>query len=323
MHRLRHGAEIGLDAGGEGGGQRQRLGGPRPVEAEHVAGGGGDAECPHGGGRVPALIVVVEVDRVQRAPQPDLGLDADDIGGDQLLAGHRLAVRLAQLGQREQGRHQWRRMMSALGLVDVVVVERVRGHAIDQRRIERAGPAVGAENEAWPRRLGDPRRIEQDLAARLGDAGQRHRDRVDDGRAGRGQGLRRDLGLREAADLVGQPLGQGGVAGTRRSQGRHRVILVSKPHVRVGLAGRAARHRSPVAWTVRQCRPGAAVLPTRMRRRQPSLRAELSGQAFGPSLRGWPCVRSLPHASGPGFAANAEIWLQSSCVRPRPPSTGK
>ena len=140
MQRLRHGAEVGLDAGGERGRDRKRGCGLRPVEPHQVARRRGGAEHAEGRGRMPALVVVVKVDAERDLA---LGFEAGDIGRDEVAAAGAGLSR-----EREQRRQDRRRRMAAQGVVAVVEVERVRGGAVDQRRIERVGAVGGAEHEA-------------------------------------------------------------------------------------------------------------------------------------------------------------------------------
>jgi len=84
MQRFDHGAEIGLHPRGERGRDRESDGKSFRVEADHVTNGGGGAKDADRCGRVPTLVVMVEVDGARQA---DLGLDADHIGPDQLRAG--------------------------------------------------------------------------------------------------------------------------------------------------------------------------------------------------------------------------------------------
>src|SRR5579864_8844312 len=103
-----------------------------------MATGGGRAEHAERRGRVPALFVMMEMDA---AGDPRLGLEAGDIGRDEGLAVAILLVR-----EREDRRQDRRRGMPAQRVADIVEIERMRGGTVDQRRIERAGAAVAAEN---------------------------------------------------------------------------------------------------------------------------------------------------------------------------------
>src|SRR5262249_59909256 len=117
------------------------------VEPHQVAGGGRGAEYAQGRGRVPALGVVMEVDA---EPELALGLEAGDEGGDEGAARS-----LALVGEREEGRQDRRRRVTAQRVVHVVEVERVGGNAVGKRGIERAGALGGAEHEARPAGAGE------------------------------------------------------------------------------------------------------------------------------------------------------------------------
>ena len=100
MQRLGHGAEIGLEARRERGGdgeRRRRLLGRKSHE---MRGGGRSAEHAERRGRVPALVVVMEIDGARDAR---LGLEAGDISGDEVASGDG-----ARIGEREQRRQHGR-----------------------------------------------------------------------------------------------------------------------------------------------------------------------------------------------------------------------
>jgi hypothetical protein len=137
---LRHGAEVRLDAGGERGGDGERGRRASCIEPQKVARRRRGAVHAESRGRVPALVVVVEIDA---EPKLALGLEARDIGRDEGTPVDRPVV-----GERKKGRQNRCRRMPAQGVVAVVEVERVRGGAVDQRGVERARAVGGAEHEA-------------------------------------------------------------------------------------------------------------------------------------------------------------------------------
>ena len=125
MERLRHGAELALGAGGETGGEAERGGGLRGVEAEQPGASRsrrGRPQCRRG---VPALEVVGHVDRLA---EPGHHLDAHD---ERIHAGR--AVGAAFLPKRQQGGHQCRTDVRVADLQHVVVVQRMGCRAVDQR----------------------------------------------------------------------------------------------------------------------------------------------------------------------------------------------
>src|SRR3981189_34188 len=101
------------------------------IELHQMADGRRGTEYAECRGRMPALVVMVEVDS---AREPDLDLDPDHIGGNDILAGT-----AAVLGKRQQRRYQRHRMMTAHDAAEIVEIERVRRGAVDQRGVERAG----------------------------------------------------------------------------------------------------------------------------------------------------------------------------------------
>ena len=125
MERLRHGAELALGAGGETGGEAERGGGLRGVEAEQPGASRSRRGRPQGRRGVPALEVV---GHVQRLAEPGHDLDAHD---ERIHAGR--AVGAAFLTQRKQGGHQYGADVGVADLQHIVVVERMGRRAVDQR----------------------------------------------------------------------------------------------------------------------------------------------------------------------------------------------
>ena len=159
-----------------------------------MAARGGRAEHADRRRRVPALLVMMEVDAARDAR---LGLPARDIGGDERPPVHR--ARLRQSEQRRQDRRRW---VSAKRVAAIVEIQRMRRGAVDQRRIQRCHALVGAEHQTRAVRRGHAR---DDPRARFARAGQRAADRVEDRDA---RPMHRILRQRVVAD-TGDPFGQG------------------------------------------------------------------------------------------------------------------
>ena len=191
MQRLRHGAEIGFHAGGERDGARERSLGLRLVEPEQPRGGGGRAEDAERRSRVPALLVVLEMDR---AGDSGLDLVAGDVGGDRVTA-----VGSEHLAERNDRRNEHGRRVPAQCRAHVVVVERVRGDAVDQDCIQYGSPPVRPEDETRTLLFGNSRDARRDACGRLDRACEGHADRVDDGLLGPEQ---RSFGQVFVADCV-------------------------------------------------------------------------------------------------------------------------
>ena len=124
MQRLAHGAEIGLQPGGLGGGDAEGDGELLVAQAQHAAGRGGGGEGADRAGDVEALLVVAGR---HQAADPARGF----VAGDEAL-DEKLARGLRLLAERQQGGDDRDRRMAAHGEIDVVVVERVAGRAVDQ-----------------------------------------------------------------------------------------------------------------------------------------------------------------------------------------------
>ena len=140
------------------------------VEAHQPRACRGRAEHAERRGRMPALGVVVEVDREREL---GLHLEAGDVRDDEVAAA---AAEL--VGQREQRGEHRRRRMAAERVVAVVEVEHVRRGAVHQRGIERADAARAAEQQRGTRR--EVERARDELRRRLAAAGQRDADGVED-----------------------------------------------------------------------------------------------------------------------------------------------
>ena len=174
MERLRHGAELALGAGGEAGGEAERGGGLRGIEAEQPGASGGGGGRAQGRGGVPALEVVGHVERLA---EPGHDLDACD---ERIRA--RCAVGAPLLAEREQGGHQHRADVGVADLQHVVVVQRVGRRAVDQRSPGRGEPVRRAGDDRTAR---TPARDAGIGRARRGivRAGQHAGDRVHEGAA--------------------------------------------------------------------------------------------------------------------------------------------
>ena len=124
MQWLAHGAEVGLQAGRLGGGDAEGDGELLVAQAQHAAGRGGGREGADRAGDVEALLIVAGR---HQAADPARGL----VAGDEAL-DEQLARRLDLLAERQQGGDDRDRRMAAHGEIDVVVVERMAGRAVDQ-----------------------------------------------------------------------------------------------------------------------------------------------------------------------------------------------
>src|SRR5438552_8238708 len=105
------------------------------------------------------------------ARDPRLGLEPDDIRGDEIAAPHWFFWTVEHLAERKDRRQDRRRGMAAKRVADIVEIERVRRGAVDQRGVERRCPPVAAENETFAARLPETEHPGGDAGARLGGAG--------------------------------------------------------------------------------------------------------------------------------------------------------
>jgi hypothetical protein len=128
---LRHRAEIGLGAGGERRGQRERSLGLRDRQLEEPRAGSRHGKHAYRRGRMPPLLRMA---RIHAAPDGGSGLVAGGVGEQQFPAAG--AVRL---GGGDERRNHYRRHVTAHALGGVVVVERMRGGAVDPRRFGGGG----------------------------------------------------------------------------------------------------------------------------------------------------------------------------------------
>ena len=138
------------------------------------------------------------------ARDPRLGLEPGDIGGDE-----RLSVAILAVGQREDRRQDRRRGVAAQRIADVIEIERVRRGAVDQRRVERAGAAIAAEDEARTMPAADRQRFLDDPRAIFVRPGQRHADGVEDRRLRPEDGLTGQAVAADRDDLLGDLFEQG------------------------------------------------------------------------------------------------------------------
>ncbi len=152
---------------------RERRGGPRLGQLEPGRGRGGGSEDAQGRGRMPALVIVMRMDD---AAEPALRLEPDDIRVDQCPARD-----IEQLAESDDDRHDRNRRMPSHRLRHVVVVDRMRGGAVQQCRIEHANPAAVSEDQRGARGIAIDQRRAKDGDRRLGGAGERDADRVGDG----------------------------------------------------------------------------------------------------------------------------------------------
>ena len=189
VERLGHGAEVGDEAGALRGAERNRGGGLVGVEAAQRGAGRGRADGAEDARGVPALLVVlVGIAALQVGPH----LVARDVG-----RRHLRAARLQRLALRQDGRHQHRARMAAQR--HIVVVERVRGRAVDPGRLRRRHALAhqveaGVSRRRRQRLQQDPRRVLDAAgdhgADAVGKAGMDHAQRVG-GNGGKPQLARR------------------------------------------------------------------------------------------------------------------------------------
>ncbi len=133
VHRFRHGAELELRAARHAERQAQGCGHACLIQPQQARAGGGRAEGPERGSRMPAPLVVLQIDAV--ADQRER-LQADDISVQNRSAGCAL-----RLGQRENRGRKHRCRVARHRVVVVVVVERMRSGAEDERRSRRSPAA--------------------------------------------------------------------------------------------------------------------------------------------------------------------------------------
>ncbi len=172
VQRFRHRAKIRLQAGGERRCQCQRLRGFLHRQAEQLRTGRGGAEHTDGGGRMPALLVMVEIDA---AGDPGFRFPAGDIGGDEIAA-----VAAARFRQGKQRRQDRSRGVATQRVAAIVIIQRMGGGAVDRCRIHRTDPMRGPEYHAWAIGAADRGNPAGDTRTRLFGAGQNAADRVHD-----------------------------------------------------------------------------------------------------------------------------------------------
>ena len=163
------------------------------VESEQTADGRRGADSSKRGRAVPAALVVP---RVHEAAEPRLDLEAHDVGIE-----HGTAREAFRFRRREHRRHERRARMRQRHEAHVVIVERVRGRAVGQRRAAHAGPVRRPEDAAGITAF-RRHHLPDDEARRFRNAGQSDADCIEHGNrgarvcAGRGRGL---------ADEVSEP----------------------------------------------------------------------------------------------------------------------
>ena len=140
VQRLHHRAEVLFQAGRFRRRDRQRVAARRFVQTEQPRRRRGGADRAERRRAVPAALIVP---RVHRASQPRLDLEADDVRVEQ-----RAARGAGDFGRGERRRDQRRARMRERDEAHVVVVERVRGGAVGQRRIAGAGAGGEAQDRA-------------------------------------------------------------------------------------------------------------------------------------------------------------------------------
>src|ERR1700754_287163 len=172
-----------------------------------MTGGSRSPEYAERSGRMPTLVVVMEVDGTC---EPDLDFDPYHVSSNKVFAGS-----APFLSQGKQRRYQRYRVMAAQDAAEIIEVERVRSCAVDECRIERTGSPRRAKYERGSGRCRNARGLEKNLCARLRIPCQRHADRIEDTDLGLGDRQFRQLTLVEGVHSLCQILEQrnsGGIA---------------------------------------------------------------------------------------------------------------
>jgi hypothetical protein len=149
---------------------------------------------------MPALVVVVKMHATRDAA---FGLEADNIGQCKVAS---CAADL--LAERQHRRDHGHRRMAAQRPGYIVVIQRVRGHAIDQSGVKRTGAPVGREDQTRAGGRCDARHVHQDAWAVLHHAGERDADRVDERGAGPFKCCERQILVAQAVNSFGNLMGE-------------------------------------------------------------------------------------------------------------------
>ena len=233
MQRLGHRAEVRLDPRRERCRQSQRCRSHLRRQSQQMAARGGRTEHAERCCRMPALLVVMEIDTASDAR---LGLPSRDVGGNE-----RAPIDRTRFRESKQGRQDRCRRMAAQRVAAVIEIQRVRRGAIDQRRIQRCHALFGAKYQAWAARRGHSC---HDARTRLACTSERAADRVDDCNARPMHRLMRQSGVADAGNPFSEGCGDGHGcppalasgcrAWHRRRWWRHRL----RRHVRLWLRSR-------------------------------------------------------------------------------------
>ena len=200
MQRLAHGSEVADIAAGHRIDDAERMGGPLRIEIEQLAARRRRPEGPDGAGGVPAA--VERMARLRGAPELGHDLEADHVG-----VQHVAPRCIDGLGEREYGRHERHARMSDQAPGHVVIVERMRGGAVDQSGIVRRGLEILAPDGcvAGARAVAGP--CGRDRAGRMARAGERHADAILHRPLGDRERLRRDRFEPGRDDVIDDVLG--------------------------------------------------------------------------------------------------------------------
>ena len=208
MQRLAHGPELRFQTGRLGRGDADGGRHLRGVEAEQATGADRRTDRADGRGGVKTFGVMAVL---HEAADPTFDLIAGDKGGQQIGATHRRLTGQGQNGGRH--RHRW---VADHGAMDVIVIEGVRGRAIDQRRLTDRGLTPRADDQRLRRAPLAGDFVEQHIDQRLVGAGDGDREPVEQAMAGHGE--------RVGAQVGGLQIGGGGGQVTGKTGGGGRGI---------------------------------------------------------------------------------------------------
>ena len=246
MKRLGHGAEIGLGARRQRSRDRQRGGGLRHVQPQQARTRGGHGKHAQRGCRMPADFIVVQVDR---AADARAGLETQHV-----RAQHIATACARHFGRRQQRGNHRRRGVAEHGVGGVVVIERVRGGAVDQRGVQCAHTPPRADDQTRPGGIVGYRCFSRNTRAVLDGARERDAQRIQQTDLAPVYGLRGQHVIARGGDQCGKPLSDARRLGSAGSHITHwtngpderdgtNVIVKSGAIVRLSLALSGPRKR--------------------------------------------------------------------------------